>query len=326
MRLGSAAESGRGRAFDRSGDYREAVARASTRPRRGCGAWWALAVVLALAAPSPPARAADIAHGALLHPLVPAPSLGESGRSVRVYLPPSYALPESSAKRYPLVVLLHGWPGGDGNWLGPGRAAVTLDSMIASHAIPEIVALFPSANGGGALGRSMYLNAYDGRFSIQDFLVRDLVAWADRTFRTRPEPGARALLGLSEGGSAALNLALRNPGAFGAAASLSGEFRLARAFGLKGVLGPEPGATRILADNSPLLYIDRIVTQARRQNLYLDCGLDDPDLLAQNRDFDRRLTALGIPHRYNEFPGGHGWGYWRAHLRDALLAVTSRMR
>jgi enterochelin esterase-like enzyme len=229
-------------------------------------------------------------------------------------------------KRYPLVVLLHGWPGGDGNWLGQGRAAVTLDSMIASHAIPEVIALFPNANGGGALGRSMYLNAHDGRFNIQDFLVRDLVAWADRTLRTRPEPGARALIGLSEGGSAAMNLALRNPGVFGACASLSGEFRLARAFGLKGVIGPEPGATRMLADNSPLLYIDRIVAQARRQTLYFDCGLGEHEWLAQNRAFDRRLTALGIPHRYNEFPGGHGWGYWRVHLRDALLAVTARMK
>jgi len=68
---------------------------------------------------------------------------------VRVYLPPSYSQPVAASRRYPLIVLLHGWPGGDGNWLGEGRAAVTLDSMIAGGSVPEVIALMPNANGGG---------------------------------------------------------------------------------------------------------------------------------------------------------------------------------
>ncbi len=198
--------------------------------------------------------------------------------------------------------------------------------MIANRAIPEVIALFPNANAHGILGRSLYLDAWDGSFDVQGFLVRDLVAWADRTWRTRPQPAARALIGLSEGGSAAMNLTLRHPDVFGACASLSGEFRLRRSFGLKGVLGPEPGATRMLTENSPLLYIGAVAAQAKRQVLYFDCGLQEHEWLDQNREFNDRLTALDIPHTYNEFPGGHGWGYWKIHLRDALLAVTAHMR
>ena len=245
---------------------------------------------------------------------------------MRVYLPPSYSQPVAASRRYPLIVLLHGWPGGDGNWLGEGRAAVTLDSMIAGGSVPEVIALMPNANGGGVLGRSMYLNAWDGSFSIQDFIVRDLVAWADSALRTRLEPARRALVGLSEGGGAAVNLALRHPEAFGACASLSGEFQLHKSFGLAAVLGPDPDRTRMLDENSPLLYVDRIAGSARGQVIYFDCGLGEGDWLEQNRAFDRRLTALGVPHTYREYPGGHGWGYWRVHLRDALLAVTARMR
>ena len=326
LRPADAAGSGRGRGFDRSRDYREAVARASTPGRcSGAAARAALgALLLALAAPSPAAAAA--ARGTVLHVYIAAPSLHRDGQSVRVYLPPSYRDADSSARRYPLLILLHGWPGGDGNWLGQGHAAETLDSMIANRSIPEVIALFPNANAHGILGRSLYLSAWNGSFDIQGFLTRDLVAWADSTLRTRRGPEARALIGLSEGGSAAINLALRHPETFGAAASSSGEFRLSRSFGLKGVLGPEPGATKMLEENSPLRYVGSIAEPARRQVLYFDCGLDEGDWLDQNREFHRVLTGLGIPHTYNEFPGGHGWGYWKIHLRDALLAVTPRMR
>jgi len=306
-------------------DYRKPLARASTRPARTTRAV-AVALALLLGALPAAARGGEGARGTILRLLIPAPSLHKDEQSVRVYLPPSYSRPESASRRYPLLIMLHGWPGGDGNWLGQGRAAETLDSLSARGAIPEVIALFPNANGAGILGRSMYLNAHDGRFQVQDFIVNDLIAWADTAYRTRPEPAARVLIGLSEGGSAAVNLALRHPEKFGSCASLSGEFRLSRGFGRKGVLGPEPGATRILEENSPLLYIDRIVEQAKQQAIYFDCGLDESEWLDQNREFDRKLTALGIPHTYQEFPGGHSWGYWKVHLRDALLALAPALR
>jgi len=306
-------------------DYRKPLARASTR-RSGAARAAAVALALVLGAPPTVARGDQGGKGAILHPLIPAPSLHKDDQSVRVYLPPSYSRPEAAGRRYPLLIMLHGWPGGDGNWLGQGRAAETLDSMSARGGIPEVIALFPNANGAGILGRSMYLNAHDGRFQIQDFIVNDLVAWADSTYRTRREPSARALIGLSEGGSAAVNLALRHPEKFGACASLSGEFRLSRGFGMKGVLGPEPGATKILEENSPLLYIDKIVEQAKKQTIYFDCGLDENEWLDQNREFDKKLTALSISHTYHEFPGGHSWGYWKIHLRDALLALAPSLR
>ncbi len=51
---------------------------------------------------------------------MPAPSLHQTARAVRVYLPASYDQPTARARRYPVVILLHGWPGGEGNWSGDG--------------------------------------------------------------------------------------------------------------------------------------------------------------------------------------------------------------
>jgi putative tributyrin esterase len=49
-----------------------------------------------------------------------------------------------------------------------------------------------------------------------------------------------------------------------------------------------------------------------------DCGLSDP-LLEKNRALTKALRAVGIPHEYHEFPGGHDWPYWERHLVESLL-------
>src|SRR5262249_15460945 len=72
---------------------------------------------------------AALARGPVLRLEMPAPSLQQEKRDVRVYLPPSYSRPESSARRYPVLYLLHGWPGSEGNWFGSGRAAETADRL-----------------------------------------------------------------------------------------------------------------------------------------------------------------------------------------------------
>jgi enterochelin esterase-like enzyme len=224
-----------------------------------------------------------------------------------------------------VVYLLHGWPGGDGNWPGHGRAAETLDSLSARGAIPEVIAVMPDGNGIGLLGRQGWLNSYDGRARMADFVWKELVEWADRSWRTMPDPRYRALIGLSDGASGALNIAFRHPGVFGACGGLSGQYALARNVGMKAVWGEEATADRIRAENSPTLYAPGIVPTLRGQVIYVDCGTGDPEL-ADNRRLHRTLADLGVPHTYREFPGAHGWGYWKVHLRDALLACTARMR
>jgi S-formylglutathione hydrolase FrmB len=267
-----------------------------------------------------------IPHGTVHHYTIDAPSLGGKPRSVRVYLPPSYARPDSSAHRYPVVFLLHGWPGGDGNWTGQGRAGVTLDSMAANHTIPEVIAVMPNGNGPGPFERSLYIDTWNGKFKMQTFVVRDLVAWVDSTFRTRPEASQRAIAGLSDGGSAAVNIAMKHPDVFGAAAGMSGQYRWHPHGEIAHIMGPEPGADSLLAANSPLLYVGRVRGRIGKLQLYIDVGLDDHHSLTSSRAFHARLDSLGIAHVYAENPGGHSWGLWKKHLRDALLVITRRFQ
>jgi putative tributyrin esterase len=269
-------------------------------------------------------RWADVPHGRTALLRISSRALQER-RSVRVYLPPSYDRPGSATRRYPVIYLLHGWPGGDGNWLGHGRAAVTLDTLIARHRIPEVIAVMPNGNGVGLLGRSLYLNSYDGRFRMADWIVRDVVGWADSALRTRAAPQNRAIVGLSDGGTAALNLCFQHPDVFGACGGESGQYRMKHDVGLRRIVGAEPGARELLAANSPTVYAHRMASRLRQLVIYFDCGRRDPEL-GHARELHAVLDSLAVPHTYREFPGHHGWGYWKRHLGDALVAVTAKMQ
>jgi len=253
-----------------------------------------------------------------------APSVGEKSRTVRVYLPPSYSTPEAASRRYAVVYMLHGWPGSEGNLLSMGHAQETADSLIGRGAIPEVLLVFPNGGGAGALGRSYWLNSYDGRKRVEDYVTRDLIAWVDTRFRTIRSPSGRGLIGISEGADAALNLAFKHPDLFSACGGHSGDYVLREGFGTRGFLGPEPFAKRILEDNSPALYVDRIAAQVRHQTIYFDCGTGD-ESLENNRRLHQSLVALSVHHVYNEFPGTHTWGYWSAHLRESLLIVAAAL-
>lgn len=252
-------------------------------------------------------------------------SLNDPGHSVRVYLPPSYHDPTASDRRYPVVFLLHGWPGGDGNWSGQGRCADLLDSMSAQGEIPEMIAVMPNGNGVGTLGRSLWLNSADGKSRMEDFVANDLVAWTDSMFRTRADAADRVVIGLSDGGTGAFNLLIRHPERFGGAGSLSGRFRLEKGMGINPALAGSGDAARaFLNSNSPASQVESHADQLRKQHLYFSCGAGDENL-DDNREFHALLTRLHIPHRYEEFKGGHGWGYWRNHLRESLKGLAGSM-
>jgi enterochelin esterase-like enzyme len=265
------------------------------------------------------------ARGTLRHYEIDAPELNDARRSVRVYTPAGYDDSAAAGRRYPVIYLLHGWPGSEGNWPGMGRATVTADSLIASGRIPPVLLVFPNGSGKGLLGRSLYIDSYDGSSRMEAFLTHRLVTWVDSTFRTIRSPERRGVVGLSDGGTAAINLVLQHPELFGAAGSHSADLRLKKGMGMGGVIGPEPGATKLLEAHSPLVYAATVLAHLDPPVIYFDCG-DDDESAADNREFDEMLTKLGVPHSYHGYPGTHDWKYWRTHLPASLEAVTARMR
>lgn len=166
------------------------------------------------------AQSSAIAQGSVVTDSVASPGLagnvfGDSPvRRTLVYLPPSYG--RETSRNFPVVYLLHGatsvpeeWI--DGSYQGMNLGLV-LDSLIAAKAIPELIVVMPNAD--NKLGAGFYANSpVAGNW--EDFVVRDLVSYVDRKYRTLARGSQRALVGHSMGGFGALAIAFKHPTAFG---------------------------------------------------------------------------------------------------------------
>ena len=143
-------------------------------------------------------------------------------RTVPVYLPPGYD--EQANRRYPTAYVLTGFTGrgtmllNDNGWNEPLDRR--LDRLIGSGRVQPIIAVMPDCF--TKYGGSQYLDSSaHGRYETH--LVKELVPYVDRTFRTKPNARHRAVLGKSSGGYGAIVHGLRHPDVFGALADHSGD-------------------------------------------------------------------------------------------------------
>jgi len=168
-------------------------------------------------------------------------------------------------------------------------------------------------------GRGWYTNAVDG-LAYEDDLIKDVVGLIDRTFPVKAERAGRAIGGLSMGGYGAVKLGLKHHDRFASVNSHSGALDLGGDPERVRLLGKEFGM--IFGPNfkggpeDPMTIVEK-VDHGRLPALRIDCGTGD-FLLAENRMFHEHLERLHIPHEYQEFPGGHDWGYWDQHVQEAI--------
>lgn len=135
-------------------------------------------------------------------------------RRVLIYLPPSY--PRERTRRYPVLYMLHGATSTPEEWLTGVyqgmNLKLTLDSLIAVGAVPDLIVVMPDAN--NVLEASFYANS-PATGNWQDFVVHDVVRHIDGRYRTEAAPTQRALFGHSMGGFGALAIAFEHPTVFG---------------------------------------------------------------------------------------------------------------
>ena len=143
-------------------------------------------------------------------------------RPLAVYVPPGYD-PQGS-RAYPVLYCLHGYTGSVTALVStrPWETNVIqwIDRLVHERRMPA--ALLVVVDGFTRLGGSQYLDSeHNGDYAT--YVVRDVVGHVDRTYRTIPDEGGRAVFGKSSGGFGSLHLTMRRPGVFGAFASHSGD-------------------------------------------------------------------------------------------------------
>lgn len=138
------------------------------------------------------------------------------------YLPPGYDSPMGQRTRYPVIEATDGFPGSPNGWLIGLDAVRILDEEIGQHRMAPTVVIFPTQVIDPARD-SECVDAVGGP-QFDTYLTTDLREVVARLFRVRTDRAGWSITGLSTGGFCAVNLALRHPQLYAAAASLSGYF------------------------------------------------------------------------------------------------------
>jgi enterochelin esterase-like enzyme len=228
-----------------------------------------------------------------------------------IWVPPAY----STARRYPVVYLLHG--AGDGmnagrsEWLNLGMREA-LDAATAAGELPPTIFVFPEGLQG------YWINHANGGPRWADYVTQDLVAHVDRIWSTDARPERRAIGGLSMGGHGALHLALNHPGVFGIAGAHSPSLRSHKES------PPFFGDAAWFATFDPLTLAGG-GRSAGRLTVWLDVG--DKDRWRKETELvAAALERGGARVDLRIFKGAHDGDYWKAHLRDYLRFYGTALR
>src|SRR5438094_6681517 len=125
-----------------------------------------------------------------------------------VILPPDYRA--SSATRYPVLYLLHGFGGHYSDW-------VTRTNVADYAAQYRMIVVMPEGNNG------WYTDSVGvASDKYESYILKELIPDVQKRYRTIETRYGRAIAGLSMGGYGALKFGLKFPGTFNFAASISG--------------------------------------------------------------------------------------------------------
>lgn len=267
---------------------------------------------------SPPREPAFVrTPGTLQRILVTSPALGGRKQEAYVYLPGGYA--QHPSRRYPVLYLLHGFPGRPLAFMQTVQMGVVEDSLVARHRAQPLILVMPFGSTGTFTDQEWANGVRPGNGWAR-FVAHDLVRAIDAQYRTIRGPRGRGIGGLSEGGYGAIDIALHHPGEFSVVESWSGYQRPDK---IRSVFGTN---LQLLAANDPRLLLPHVAPALRSQHTYFwfYSGSTDP-LRKQNVAFARQLASARVPHAFFQVYGGHNWALWRDEARAAYLAAASRL-
>ncbi len=222
----------------------------------------------------------------------PTPSMGGT-RHAYVVLPPGY---DTAEIRYPVVELLHGFPGAPNDLI----SALDPASIETAKHIPQFILVAPDGNGPQTTD-SEFADTPHQR--IGSAIATDLQRWVNHRYRTNHRWG---VAGVSAGGYGAAYLASHFVGRYQAACSLSGSFVASgRVFnGTNSTLRKQA---------SPLLQTNR-----NGPRTYLLAGAQDPTTVRDARLYAKALSRHGQQYVLRIGRGGHDWNLWKRALPHCI--------
>jgi enterochelin esterase-like enzyme len=227
-----------------------------------------------------------------------------------VYVPDAYFDVEQPDRKFPVVMLLAGFPGAVENWERQGHMVPVLDRLIAEGKIPPMILISVSQN--PEPSRDSECVDAAGGAKADTYITQDATEAISQHFRVVPDRSGWSMMGYSTGGYCAVSLALRHPERFSAAISLDGYFEPALDATTGDLFKKDAALQR---SYTPLQTIHD------KRDLPLKFYLMVGDAEARSKQAARSFAGLVRPPDTTtivDVPGGHNWNTWNSALPGAL--------
>jgi enterochelin esterase-like enzyme len=216
-----------------------------------------------------------------------------------VSLPPEYDQPAYAHKRFPVVELLHGYPGTPTTWFHAMDVRARLRAAVGAGATPFVLAV-PQISVPGA--PDLECTDLPGQPQVATFLTSEVHAVLASHFRVRADRAGWGLMGYSEGGYCAAALTLRHPELYAAGVDIAGYGQPLSTFFDRYPVQRAAGRLSVLLRGAPPVAI------------YASASAQDPqssDSLAA-LTHDVRPPTTVTARLYSQ--GGHNTSDWSAQL------------
>ena len=235
-------------------------------------------------------------HGSVTTRWYDSPSLGISRRMV-VYTP--YGYEKNPKQKYPVLYLLHGGGGDEEAWTSMGRAAQILDNLIEKGLAKPMIVVMPNGNpnqqAANTLGLpTLPMDRQDPKWqnAYVNSLVKEIVPFIDKEYRTIAKKEGRAIAGLSMGGGHTTSATILYPGVFDYICPLSCGIR-----------------------ESDHLDADlQGIKKAGYKLYWIGVGKEDTMAYQGSLILDKHLTDNDMPHTLYVSEDAHVWKNWRLYL------------
>jgi len=270
------------------------------------------------------AVAAQVGYTA--HMTVPGGVSQVAPRSLYVYFPPQYFQKAYQTYRFPVIELLHGFPGQPEDWITVVGVTTMLQELMSSNLAKPAVLVMPDVNG----GRGVSLQCLNQAGGAQDatFLAEDLPAFIAQKFRVEPPGSAWGIAGYSEGGFCAANLGLKYGREFGYSGVLSGYFQPAdnQLAHPSRMVNPFGGSKTLKKENTPDDLVNSLPAGDPVPQFWLGVGAKDHAGLRNAEVFEQLLQIRqpGVTLKVVS-GGGHTMFTWRALMPALLEWMTPRI-
>lgn len=236
-------------------------------------------------------------------------------------------LPEGYPKgqeRYTTLYLLHGFSGDHTNW-------VKLTDLVKNLKEYKYIVICPDAK------NSWYSNSVTMQnANFEDYIIKDVIPYIDKKYRTKQTKFSRAIAGLSMGGYGAAKFALKYPGTFFFAGCISPAIQFPEGLEDSAIVARRSKeSNKSVRDmfgekrndkwnENDIFYLTEKANPKAAPYFYLSVGSHDgiPEIIDLTHSFAAALRKKGIAFEMHETSGGHDWKFWDKEIDIVLKRIA----